>query len=267
VKVLRVFVSSPGDVGRERELAVEVLNRLQGEFIRKVKLEPYLWEYEPMRATTDYQGNIPKPSDFDVVICILWSRLGSRLNQKYRRADGSPYASGTEYELEEAAKSFEERGVPAIYVYRNQQQAMIPIEPETVREEKVRQYKALQEFVKRWFVNPDGTFKLASNSYSSLADFEEKLESDLRKIIEEKASPLPEPPGKIRFGSYAKGSPFRRLRAFEFDDAAIFFGRTRAIDDVLNAMQAKAAAGCAFTLIFGGSGCFYGLSLLRSCWR
>ncbi len=99
--MLRVFVSSPGDVGRERELAGQVLNRLQGEYIRRVKLEPYLWEYEPMRATTDYQGNIPKPSDFDIVICILWSRLGSRLNEKYRHADGSPYASGTEYELEE----------------------------------------------------------------------------------------------------------------------------------------------------------------------
>ena len=58
----------------------------------------------------------------------------------------------------------------------------------------------------------------------------------------------------VRFGTYARGSPFRPLRAFEFEDAEIFFGRTRAIDDVLNAMQDQAAAGCAFTLIFGGSG-------------
>ena len=113
VKVLRVFVSSPGTVGRERELASQVLNRLQGESIRRVKLEPYLWEYERMRATTDYQGNIPKPSDFDIVICILWPRLDSRLNEKYRRVDGSPYASGTEYELEEAAESFTKRRTPA----------------------------------------------------------------------------------------------------------------------------------------------------------
>jgi tetratricopeptide (TPR) repeat protein len=255
VKVLRVFVSSPGDVGRERELAGQVLNRLQGEYIRRVKLEPYLWEYEPMRATTDYQGNIPKPSDFDIVICILWSRLGSRLNEKYRHADGSPYASGTEYELEEAAESFTKRGTPAIYVYRNQQQPMIPIEPEDVREEKVRQYKALQNFVERWFLNPDGTFRIASNTYNGLADFQDKLESDLHKIIEEKALPLPESPGaRVRFGTYTKGSPFRRLRAFEFEDAEVFFGRTKAIDDVLNAMQAQAAADCAFTLIFGGSG-------------
>ena len=205
--MLRVFVSSPGDVGRERELAAQVLNRLQGEGHSPGEARLPL-EYEPMRATTDYQGNIPKPSDFDIVICILWSRLGSRLNEKYRHADGSRYASGTEYELEEAADSFAKSGTPAIYVYRNQQQPMIPIEPEDVREEKVQQYKALQDFVKRWFLNPDGTFKIASNTYNGLADFQDKLESDLHKIIEEKAPPLPESPdAKVRFGTYTKGRP------------------------------------------------------------
>src|SRR4051794_8647350 len=101
-KTLSIFVSSPGDVGRERELSKRVLERLQGEFSRRVTLKPYFWEYEPMRGNTDYQGNIPKPSEYDIVICILWSRLGSPLNAAYHHADGSPYASGTEYEFEAA---------------------------------------------------------------------------------------------------------------------------------------------------------------------
>ena len=96
MKVLKVFISSPGDVGRERVLAGHVLDRLRGDFHRRVTIEPYFWEHEPMRAVTDYPGNIPEPSSFDIVICILWSRLGSPLNERYRRADGSPYASGTE---------------------------------------------------------------------------------------------------------------------------------------------------------------------------
>ena len=95
MKELRIFVSSPGDVGRERVVTSHVLNRLQGEFSRLVKLHPYFWEHEPMRATTDFQGNIPKPSDYDIVICILWSRLGSALNEKYRRADGTPETRST----------------------------------------------------------------------------------------------------------------------------------------------------------------------------
>ncbi len=57
-------------------MAEHVLERLQGEYQRRVKLEHYLWEHEPMRGTTDPTGIIPKPSDFEIVICILWSRLG-----------------------------------------------------------------------------------------------------------------------------------------------------------------------------------------------
>jgi len=45
VKALRIFVSSPGDVGRERVMAGRVLDRLQGEFNRRIKLEPYFWEH------------------------------------------------------------------------------------------------------------------------------------------------------------------------------------------------------------------------------
>ena len=39
-------------------------------------------EYEPMESPRDYQENIPLTSDFDLVICILWKRLGSPLSVK-----------------------------------------------------------------------------------------------------------------------------------------------------------------------------------------
>ena len=243
-------------MGRERVIAGKVIDRLQGEFLTRVELEPYFWEHEPMRATTDYQGNIPSPSEFDIVVCILWSRLGSRLNPNYRRADESPYDSGTEYELDVADRARKLCAKPEILVYRNQQQPMIPISPAEVREERVRQYDKLQTFLRRWFLNADGTVRIATNDYDSLGRFEEKLEDGLRAIIREKAPAMRgRPPGAmVRFGTYARGSPFRPLRAFEFEDAEIFFGRTGAIDGVLDAMQEQAATDCAFTLIFGGSG-------------
>jgi len=207
-----------------------------------------------MLATTDFQGNIPKPSDFDIVICILWSRLGSPLNEKYRRADGSPYESGTEYEFEGANEARQLLGKPELLVYRNRQQPMIPIEPELERNEKIRQFDSLQKFLKRWFLNPDGTVRIASNDYKDLADFEEKLESNLRDLILTLAPPLPGQQIVAGPPRYDKGSPFRQLRPFEFEDADVFFGRTQAIDEVLNALQDQAAAGTAFTLIFGSSG-------------
>jgi hypothetical protein len=77
--VLRIFVSSPGDVGEERVMTARVVQRLQGWFGQSVKLQPIFWEHEPMRATTHPQEQIPLPSQCDIVVCLLWSRLGTWL--------------------------------------------------------------------------------------------------------------------------------------------------------------------------------------------
>jgi hypothetical protein len=71
----KIFISSPGDVGRERRLAEQVIRRVAAgvsEFQDRVEVQRYFWEYEPMESTRDYQENIPLTSDFDLVICILW---------------------------------------------------------------------------------------------------------------------------------------------------------------------------------------------------
>jgi len=59
---LRVFISSPGDVGQERLIAARVLERLQGEFWGVFELEPIVWEHEPLRASAHFQEQILPPS-------------------------------------------------------------------------------------------------------------------------------------------------------------------------------------------------------------
>ncbi len=73
---LSIFISSPGDLDEERHRATRVIKRLQGEFVRFIKLTPILWEHSPKRATEHFQEQIVLPSQTDVVVCILWSRLG-----------------------------------------------------------------------------------------------------------------------------------------------------------------------------------------------
>ena len=50
---VKIFVSSPGDVGEERLVARQVVDRLQGQFGGFLRLEPILWEWEPILARAD----------------------------------------------------------------------------------------------------------------------------------------------------------------------------------------------------------------------
>src|SRR5713226_2941827 len=102
---LRVFISSPGDVA-------EVLRRLQSEFEGRGVVEAVDWEHEPLLATASFQEQIPLPSQCDVVVSILWTRLGTRLPARFHRPDGSCYASGTEFEFEDAAAAFRRTAKP-----------------------------------------------------------------------------------------------------------------------------------------------------------
>ena len=146
MRTIRIFVSSPGDVHLERLKAAEVVERIQGEVSAHAKLVPYFWEHEPMLATRDFQENIPSPAEFDIVVCVLWSRLGSRLHSKHQRDDGSRYRSGTEFEFEEAVRGWRETNGerPDILVYRRDY-LRFEITEEHFEQagEKMRQYQAL----------------------------------------------------------------------------------------------------------------------------
>jgi hypothetical protein len=78
-KPFKIFISSPGDVNDERRRASLVITRLAREFKRFYDIKPVLWEYEPMLSSGHFQDIIDPPSDVDILILILWSRLGTPL--------------------------------------------------------------------------------------------------------------------------------------------------------------------------------------------
>jgi hypothetical protein len=90
VSRISLFVSSPGDVAHERRIARETIKRLNGEFESRIALDAYLWDYEPFDFAKSFQEQIPNTASFDVVLCLLWSRLGSRLGASQKLPDGSP---------------------------------------------------------------------------------------------------------------------------------------------------------------------------------
>lgn len=255
-KKLRIFISSPGDVGQERLIATRTLERLQGEFAGSVELEPILWEHEPLRASSHFQEQIIPPSQTDIVVCILWSRLGTRLPEQFQRADGTLYSSGTEWEFEDALESWRKNKTPDLMVYRKTAEPHASMSDENALLQRLQQKKALDGFIDRWFGNPKDSFRAAFHTFDSPETFETLLENHLRKLIQER---LPQQltaegdtPLTVR---WHRGSPFRGLEAFDFDHAPVFFGRTGAIAGIRDALVRQAANGCAFVLLFGMSGC------------
>ena len=254
MKTLRFFISSPGDVFEERALASRVIERLQSEYIGKVVLEPVLWEHEPLVATSTFQHQIVKPSETDVVVAILWSRLGTKLPEQFRREDGSRYESGTEYEFEEAIEGFRRNGKPDLLVYRKTAPPSVRLDDEKDLMERLGQKKKLDAFVERWFHDKvEGTLIAAFHPFESPSDFEILLENHLRRLIERQLPRSATASSEAR-AVWKRGSPFRGLEAFEFEHAPVFFGRTRAVSDILQALREQAAENRAFVLILGMSG-------------
>jgi hypothetical protein len=247
MKPIRIFVSSPGDVELERQIARRVIARMQAEFGQKPAIDPYFWEYEPMRLTKDFQGQIPPTSSFDIVVCILWSRLGTPLAPQHHRPDGTPYQSGTEFELEDAVEGHgKNHGIPDILVYRNMTDPPIKPRPREVRALQLAQIDALDAFLDRWTKDGD-IIKGALTKYNDVAQFEELLAEHLRKLIELKRPDDQRAALARRPSNWTAGSPFRGLEPFEFEHAPVFRGRTRAVQDVIGLLRDQYVARQAWT--------------------
>src|SRR6516225_5686120 len=115
MKTIRVFVSSTGDVQKERHVAERVMRAIAAEFNLPVSdsysifqrlaeengepetepdnhsplvLCPYFFEHQRLQLDAGYLGVMPNTAEFELVICILWSRLGSLLAPTSRMPDG-----------------------------------------------------------------------------------------------------------------------------------------------------------------------------------
>ncbi|HLN08812.1 MAG TPA: AAA family ATPase, partial [Xanthobacteraceae bacterium] len=190
----------------------------------------------------------------DIVVGILWARIGTVLPLDKVRPDGRCYESGTVYELETAAESYRARGVPDLVVYRRTSDPSLPLHDQAERQRRLEQLASLEAFIQRWFFHDDGSFKAAFHTFKTPDQFEQQLETHLRKLIRKKVEKA-EQPGEPGEGEIVfHGVPYPGLRVFGLEDAPVFYGRAQALAAVKEALQAQAGRGCAFLMIFGMSG-------------
>ena len=255
---LKIFISSPGDVLYERQIAKRIIAKLGKEFASSTKLEALLWEDMPLQVTASFQEGIDRivnANMVDIAIFILWSRLGTPLSDKFVKPDGGFYKSGTEYEFEMMYAANQQSGVPSILAYiKNAPITDVLIQTKASGdfdfEEIGKQHKEAQRFIREKFYDPDTkTVYGAYHQFEAPTSFEQKLTEHLRRLIIHKI-------GHEAILIEWEGNPYVGLRAFRYDENAIFYGRRQTI----NSLEEKLTrwlpdkAPCLFVLGESGSG-------------
>jgi WD40 repeat protein/serine/threonine protein kinase len=281
-KTIRVFVSSTADVQKERNLADRVIRSVAAEFNLPISaaysnserlteesygpqteledqgrliLCPYYWEYHRSRPDSFHDGKVPNTAEFDLVVCILWSHLGALPVQPLRLPDGSRPRSGTEYEMVWAVDHAKKnRGVPALHVYRNCSKPAPPLEPGADWEAFGQQWDLLKEFFSDWEKNGAGGFSGTCSNYQNLEEFEECFREQMRAFL---ADQITREVGQKVLTTKKRrwdSSPFRGLDVFDFEHSPIFCGRTKAVGEILQALEEQIRADRPFVLVVGASG-------------
>lgn len=245
---VRVFVSSPSDVGPERDRVGAVAKRLNGTFEGLANIEVYLWEEAFFSAERSFQESIDAAvrgmADIDIVVCVLWSRIGLKLDPaKWKRSDGSAYESGTTLEFETALElARKNQGRPTVYLFRKT--APLTYSAENA-EADIAQYKLLDMVWKRWTETSEGYNASGYQSFADTDGFEDKIEACLRQWLADRGVV----PKGLVWDRKANGSPFCGLAPFEASHAAVYFGREFAVARAIRKLRQAP-----FLLLIGASG-------------
>ncbi len=184
---IKIFIASPSDVKKERDITGIILKKLKRKYKEHYEIEWIFWEDKPLVSTSSYQAGIDNPSSTELVIFILWSTLGSDLDSTYKgkKTDKQPI-TGTEWEYEEAVSHYEKHNKPEILVYKKDSDILCSIDDSTeTREKKIDDKSKLDKFIQHWFINEDGTFKGAYHQFKESEKFENKLETHLETWIKD----------------------------------------------------------------------------------
>lgn len=208
---IRVFLSSPGDVAEERRIAVETLRTLEDSPLlrERVNLLVVAWDgpvaAAPLDARETPQASVNRwagrPADCDLTIVILWGRLGTPLPPALKRADGSRFASGTVWEVEDAIAADR-----PVFIYRRTDKPSIELD-----DPQFDAKRAQYDSVRGWFDtlrDADGAWRAGVNEYAGTAQFQQLLRAHLEAFIgRQLAAGAPAPSNSARAPAASSPAP------------------------------------------------------------
>jgi len=260
MKTVRIFIGSPGDVHEEREKVRRVVNTLQRVFEDRMVLELVTWEDMALSAADPFQVGIEEKlrtqSAIDIAIFVFWWRLGSPLNERITRRDGTEYRSGTErefdfmLELAEENKRNKIKGPEILVYFRDDDTGFMAegsrVGPGKERDEVFQQQKLLNCFRKENFEDAQGRNTRAFSKFKQPLEFAYELQRHLQGLLDQ----LDLEGGSIVW----KEPPYRGLDVFDVHHAPIFRGREDEMYDLHKRLRDRTGEGCAFVCIVGASG-------------
>ncbi len=252
VKTISLFVSSPGDVRPERDVVSRVVQRINDEQRGLLYVKDIRWESGYYGAHDTFQSQIIETEACNLVVCVFWRRLGSELPEDFpkRMNNGKPYPSGTVYELMTAREARSAKGTPDVWVYKKDQAVADAIQDAGEMARRAKQWEALEEFWKNFFVNAQGQFTTAYTRFETVDQFEATFEKNLRDWLADRGLLQVRPSWSL----IEKGSPFRGLEAFDVEHERIMFGRERLAARAVEAVQRDFVNRAPYLLLIGESG-------------
>jgi hypothetical protein len=283
MRMIDIFVSAPADVQKEHAIAEQLIRSTAAEFNLPIQvwysnplrgssaensrveseefpdksapaLSPCFWEY-PESKENNVSQLVPNTWLYDLVVCILWSQLGTSLPPECVMPDGSRPRSATDYEVAWALHQLKQTpGCPHLLVYRGRATAAAPLEPKEQRENLFQQWDAVQDFCAAWGKDAGTGFRECCHDFHDLEEFENLFRGHFREFLARRLD-LGIASGKAsRMVPYSGTNPFRGLELFDFEHSALYHGRTKAVGEVLDVLKKQTAAKKPFLLVLGPCG-------------
>jgi hypothetical protein len=180
-----LFLASPGDVSKEREIVKKVVDRINTIHVGKYRIILKAWEEYFTPNIGRIQDNIFRDTNFssaDIFVGIFWSRCGTPSGAINPETD-KEYEGGSIEEVEKVLQMAKEKKMSFERLLLYYCERKIPPEKENpCQAEKLKEY----------FIHLEKEHRASINRYKTLENFEKIIWRDIEFVVE-RIKPIKKP--------------------------------------------------------------------------